>query len=166
MRFGLGFLTAILVIILLALAVPYSSVFNVAATEPDNAVLAWFLSTTMERSVRQQARGVAAPAQATEEHIREGFRFYNEACVYCHGAPGKDPTDIGKGLNPEPPYLPDVVARWSSAELFWIAKNGIKMTGMPAFGETHKDDEIWKVVAFVQRLPKMTEQDYAKMEQP
>ena len=89
-----------------------------------------------------------------------------KACVYCHGAPGKDPTDIGKGLNPEPPYLPDVVARWSGGELFWIAKNGIRMTGMPAFGSTHKDEEIWKVVAFIQRLPTVTEEDYAKMEHP
>ena len=103
----------------------------------------------MRSSVRQQASGIVAPRQASEEEIREGLRFYNEACVYCHGAPGKDPTDIGKGIDPEPPYLPDVVARWSSSELFWIAKNGIRMPGMPAFGPTHKDKEIWKVVAFV-----------------
>jgi mono/diheme cytochrome c family protein len=166
MRFTSGFLAALVLMILVALAVSYSGAFNVAATEADNPLVAWFLSNTKDHSVRQQASGIAAPAQPTEDDIREGFRFYNEACVYCHGAPGKDPTDIGKGLNPEPPFLPDVVARWSSAELFWIAKHGIRMTGMPAFGASHKDEEIWKVVAFVQRLPKMSEQDYAKMEQP
>ena len=89
----------------------------------------------------QRHRG---PRQASEEEIREGFRFYNEACVYCHGAPGKDPTDIGKGIDPEPPYLPDVVARWSGGELFWIAKNGIRMTGMPAFGSTTKTRRFGK----------------------
>jgi mono/diheme cytochrome c family protein len=166
MRFASGFLAAIVLMILVALAIPYSGVVNVAATEQDKGAAAWFLSNTMRSSVRRQSSGIAAPPQASEEEIREGFRFYNEACVYCHGAPGKDPTDIGKGLNPEPPYLPDVVARWSSAELFWIAKNGIRMTGMPAFGSTHKDEEIWKVVAFVQRLPTVTEEDYAKMEHP
>ncbi len=61
-------------------------------------------------------------------------------------------------------HFADVVARWSSSELFWIAKNGIRMTGMPAFGPTHKDEEI--SVAFVQRLPTVTEEDYAKMEHP
>ena len=166
MRFASGFLAAIALLILAALAVSYSGVVNVAATEPDNPVSAWFLSNTMQCSVRQQASGIAAPRQASEEEVREGFRFYSEACVYCHGAPGKEPTDIGKGLNPEPPYLPDVAARWSSAELFWIAKNGIRMTGMPAFGSTHKDEEIWKVVAFVQRLPKVSEEEYTKMEHP
>ena len=166
MRFTSGLLAAIVLVILIALAVSYSGVINIAATEPDNPLTAWFLSNTMEHSVREHAKAIATPPQARDEDVREGFRFYNEACVYCHGAPGKDPTDIGKGLNPEPPYLPDVVGRWSNTELFWIAKNGVRMTGMPAFGPSHKDDEIWKVVAFVQRLPKMTEQDYAKMEQP
>jgi mono/diheme cytochrome c family protein len=166
MKFASGFLAAIVLMILIGLGVSYSGVVNVGAAEPDNALAAWLLSNTKNHSVRNRASGIAAPAQATEQDVRDGFRFYNEACVYCHGAPGKDATDIGKGLNPEPPFLPDVVARWSSTELFWIAKNGIRMTGMPAFGATHKDEEIWKVVAFVQRLPKMNEQDYAKMEQP
>jgi mono/diheme cytochrome c family protein len=166
MRFSSGFLAAIVLIILIGAGVSYSGVVNVAATSPENAVTAWLLSTTMERSVREQAKGSPAAPQLTDKDVLEGFRFYSEACVYCHGAPGKDPTDIGKGLNPEPPYLPDVVARWSNAELFWIVKNGVRMTGMPAFGPSHKDDEIWKVVAFTQRLPKMSEQDYAKLEQP
>src|SRR3954447_16034346 len=166
MRFLSGFAAAVVLTILVAFAVSYSGVLNVAATEPDNAVTTWFLSNTMKHSVREQARAVEAPAVASEENVRKGFRFYSEACVYCHGAPGKDPTDIGKGLNPEPPYLPDVVAGWSGGELFWIVKNGIRMTGMPAFGSTHKDEEIWKVVAFVQRLPAVTEEDYAKMEHP
>ena len=166
MRFASGFLAAIVLMVLVAFAVSYSGVVNVAATEQDKGVAAWLLSNTMQGSVRRQANGIAAPRQASEEEIREEFRFYNEACVFCRGAPGKDPTDIGKGLNPEPPYLPDVVARWSSSELFWIAKNGIRMTGMPAFGPTHKDEEIWKVVAFVQRLPTVTEEDYAKMKHP
>jgi cytochrome c len=111
-------------------------------------------------------QGHRSPAAGERGGDPGRLRFYNEACVYCHGAPGKDPTDIGKGLNPEPPYLPDVVARWSSAEPFWIAKNGIRMTGMPAFGSTHKDEEIWKVVAFVQRLPMVTEGDYVKIGTP
>ena len=166
MRFASGFLAAIVLMILIGLGASYSGAVNVGAAEPDNALVAWFLSNTKDHSVRHRASAIATPAKATEQDVRDGFRFYNAACVNCHGAPGKDPTDIGKGLNPEPPFLPDVAARWSSTELFWIAKNGIRMTGMPAFGASHKDEEIWKVVAFVQRLPKTSEQDYAKMEQP
>jgi hypothetical protein len=72
---------------------------------------------------------------------------------------------IGKGLNPEPPYLADTVGRWTNAQLFWIIKNGIKMTGMGSYGAVHKDEEIWNLVAFVQRLPKMTPEQYGQMEQ-
>jgi hypothetical protein len=51
------------------------------------------------------------------------------------------------------------------AQLFWIIKNGIKMTGMGSYGAVHKDEEIWNLVAFVQRLPKMTPEQYGQMEQ-
>jgi mono/diheme cytochrome c family protein len=56
------------------------------------------------------------------------------------------------------------VARWSSAQLFWIIKNGIKMTGMASYGAVHNDDEIWSLVAFVQRLPNMTPEQFKQME--
>jgi mono/diheme cytochrome c family protein len=108
----------------------------------------------MRRSVVSHAQPITAPTQLTDQQAKEGLRIYKETCIYCHGAPGKDPGDIGKGLNPEAPYLPDTVGRWTSAQLFWIIKNGIKMTGMASYGAAHKDEEIWNLVAFVQRLPK------------
>jgi mono/diheme cytochrome c family protein len=119
----------------------------------------------MQRSVVRHARSIKAPTQLTDQQATDGLRICKETCVYCHGAPGKDPGDIGKGLNPEPPYLADTVSRWSSAELFWIIKHGIKMTGMASYGAVHNDGEIWNLVAFVQRLPKMTPEQYSQMEQ-
>jgi hypothetical protein len=83
--------------------------------------------------------------------------------VYCHAAPGKEPGNIGKGLNPEAVYLPDTVKRWSNAELFWIIKNGIKMTGMASYGAAYKDHEIWSIVAFVQRLSNMTPEQFEQV---
>ena len=165
MRFILGFLAALVVAVVAALAITYSGSYNVAANVPDPGLVSWLLSTNMQRSVTTHAQAVKAPAQLTDEQARQGLRIYKETCVNCHGAPGKDPSDIGKGLNPEPPYLPDTVGRWTSAQLFWIIKNGIKMTGMASYGAVHNDDEIWALVAFVQRLPNMTPEQYAKMEQ-
>jgi mono/diheme cytochrome c family protein len=71
---------------------------------------------------------------------------------------------MGRGLRPQPPPLADVVPEWSTAELFWIAKHGIRMTGMPAWGPTHGDDELWAMVAFVKTLPTMSAEDYRRME--
>jgi mono/diheme cytochrome c family protein len=165
MRFIWGFALALILLVAAALGVTYSGVYNVAANVPDADAVKWLLSTNMQRSVVRHARSINAPTQLTDQQATDGLRIYKETCVYCHGAPGKDPGDIGKGLNPEPPYLADTVSRWSSAELFWIIKHGIKMTGMASYGAVHNDDEIWNLVAFVQRLPKMTPEQYSQKEQ-
>jgi mono/diheme cytochrome c family protein len=165
MRFIWGFVTALVVLGLGASAVTYTGAYNVAANVPDASIVQWFLATTMQRSVVRHAQSINAPGQLTDQQARDGLRIYKETCIYCHGAPGKDPGDIGKGLNPEPPYLPDTVGRWTSAQLFWIIKNGVKMTGMASYGAVHKDEEIWNLVAFVQRLPKMTPEQYSQMDQ-
>jgi mono/diheme cytochrome c family protein len=137
--------------------------YNVAATQQDSGLMRWLLHTTMQRSVSQRARSVQVPAQFTEEQRREGALDFSEMCVGCHGAPGEERGEIGKGLNPSPPNLAEVIPNWSSAEVFWILKNGIRMTGMPAFGPTHSDARLWSIVAFVMQLPKMTSDDYKKM---
>jgi len=81
-------------------------------------------------------------------------------CAGCHGAPGQDPEAMGQGLNPPPPDLAESALEWSPAELFWVTKNGIKMTGMPAWGATHDDDAIWPVVAFLTKLPDLDAAQY------
>jgi len=86
-------------------------------------------------------------------------------CVGCHGAPGVSPSVVGEGLNPEPPDLSEVAAHMTPAEFFWITQNGIKMTGMPAFGPTHSDEELWGIVAIMQKLPELSAEDYKAMKE-
>jgi mono/diheme cytochrome c family protein len=164
MKVVTGVILGWVVLALAALLFVYSGVYNVAASKPENAITAWLFSTTMRRSVARHADPAVAPGQSTDDQVRQGFKLYNETCVYCHGAPGKDPVDIGKGLNPEPPYLADTVDRWTTPELFWIVKNGVRMTGMPSFGGTHSDADLAACVAFIQRLPKMTPEQYTEFE--
>jgi len=164
MKVVIGFILGWVVLAVAALLVVYSGSYDVAASQPENTITAWLLSTTMRRSVAHHADAAATPGPSTEDQVRQGFKLYNETCVYCHGAPGKDPDDIGKGLNPEPPYLADTVGPWTAPELFWIVKNGIRMTGMPSFGGTHADAELKAAVAFIQRLPQMTPEQYAEFE--
>jgi mono/diheme cytochrome c family protein len=147
-----------------ALLIMYTGSYNVAASVPDNPVIRWFLSNTMIHSVTNRAKSVKASEQLTEQQARAGFSIYKNTCVYCHGAPGKDPADIAKGLNPDAPDLADTVGDMTSGELFWIVKNGIKMSAMASYAKVHNDDEIWSLVAFVQRLPKMTPEEYARLE--
>ena len=68
---------------------------------------------------------------------------------------------FSEGMNPDPPDLKDVAGDTEPAELFWVIKNGIKMTGMPSFGKIGMDDkEIWSVVAFIRKLPTVSEADF------
>ncbi len=165
LRFLQGFVAALILLAIAAVAVAYSGIYNVAADAPGIPPLEWLLATTSENSVPVHAKGIRAPARLTDQQALAGLKIYRETCVYCHGAPGQDPGDIGKGLNPEAPYLPDVTGGFSSAELFWIIKNGIRMTGMASYGKVRDDGEIWSLVAFVQRMQKMTPDEYKQMEQ-
>jgi mono/diheme cytochrome c family protein len=149
----------------LALLVIYSGVINVAATQPDNTLVRWALSTASDRSIRYHAQTIKTPALTDAARVKDGFHHYREMCVGCHGAPGLKPSDLNKGLNPKPPKLAESAKEFSAAEIFWVLKNGIKMTGMPAWGSSHKDDDLWDLVAFVKQLPEISPQEYQMMEQ-
>jgi mono/diheme cytochrome c family protein len=122
------------------------------------------LSTTMDNSVRAHAKGITVPPLGDAGMVREGFRHYREMCVDCHLAPGIDSSEISEGLLPGPPRLQEEVEEWTPEELFWITKNGVKMTGMPAWGPTHSDAQIWAIVAFLEKLPQMTAEQYREMD--
>ncbi len=79
------------------------------------------------------------------------------------GHPGVDRTEMGQGLNPEGPSLHETAEQWSDRELFWIAKNGMKFTGMPAFGPTHSTEDVWSMVAFIRRVSELSPEEYAAM---
>jgi mono/diheme cytochrome c family protein len=86
-----------------------------------------------------------------------------DMCGGCHGGPSVERSEIGKGLNPQAPDLADAVPAWSPRQLFWIVKNGLKMTGMPSFGKTHDDNQVWSIVAFIEQLPGMSYEQYQEM---
>jgi hypothetical protein len=84
-------------------------------------------------------------------------------CKSCHGAPGYPAEAVGKGMNPPPPDLKESASEMTPAELFWVTKQGIKMTGMPSWGATHDDEDLWAVVAFMKELPNIDAASYESM---
>ena len=133
MKYVLGGLASLALLLVVVAAFALAGGYNVAATEGHNGLTRWFLATVMRRSVASRATSVNAPTQFTSEQVAEGFSEFDEMCVTCHGAPGRDRGEVGKGLNPRPPKLAEAAKEWSTAELFWIVKHGVKMTGMPGF---------------------------------
>ena len=159
------FLLAVLIglIIVGGLAFIYSGVFDVAASTPHWPITSWVFDTVRTRSIKARASGIEAPPELHDPaKVLVGFEHYAAHCAVCHGAPGVPKGDIGRGLYPPPPDLAKSVQPYSPAELFWIVKHGIKMTGMPSWSD-HSDEEIWATVGFLEQLPAMSEQEYARL---
>lgn len=157
--------TVLVVLVLLAagaVVVAYSGVIDVSALRSDPAPVEWFLVTARRHSIESRIEGMAVPPLDDPAAVAEGMEHYHEMCVTCHGAPGVEPSEIGKGLNPMPPDLTrHELDDEEAAEFFWIVGNGIRSTGMPAFGATHTDEQIWQIVAFLRQLPELSPEDYA-----
>lgn len=121
-----------------------------------------------DRAIARHAKSIQSiPGQAGPESIARGLIHYRENCMPCHGAPDGSAAEFSAGLNPGPPPLEiEKVQKRPDTELFWIVKNGIRMTGMPAFNINHTDDEIGDIVRFVRQLPKLTDEEKALLAQP
>jgi plastocyanin/mono/diheme cytochrome c family protein len=158
-------LVAVLVLaIAAALIVIYSGIYNIAADDSHFDMVRWTLATAKRNSVAQYAENIVAPQDlAAEARVQAGAQMYRETCVQCHLAPGMSPTPLHEGLKPTPPKFAEGLPDFAPRELFWIVKHGYKMTGMPAWGKTHTDEEIWDAVAFLARLPNLSSSEYADL---
>jgi mono/diheme cytochrome c family protein len=118
----------------------------------------------LNRSIAHRAPKVANPLGRSPAAVAAGLALFRTHCVDCHGAPGVDPTEAGASLNPPAPglTLPRVQAR-SDGELQWIVSNGIRMTGMPAFGASRSENEVWQLVAALRRLPHLSPEERQRL---
>ncbi|MRV73622.1 c-type cytochrome [Duganella sp. FT92W] len=133
--------------------------YDVASTDQHFQPTHSLLEYTMRASVRRQAAGIRPPAL---DHVRaqRGATVYAAHCTACHGGPGVAPQPFALGMQPVPGALIDAARNWQSAELYWITRHGIKMSGMPAWQYRLDESALWDVVAFLQRLPLMSPADY------
>ena len=143
----------------------WAGLYNVGATRQHMQPVFSVLKVAMHRSVRLHARNIEPPPLEDEAMIRRGATCFHDKCVQCHGAPGVAQADIGKSMQPLPGPLVDATRNFHPRELYWITRHGLRLSGMPAWEFRLTDGEIWDVVAFLQRLPKLTPQAYAAMAQ-
>jgi mono/diheme cytochrome c family protein len=153
-----------LIAIILAIASTayfFGGFYSVAATEEEAGGVQWALIQVRSASINHHAVDVPPAKLDDAARIQAGAKIFAAiGCVNCHGAPGVKWAKFSEGLQPDPPELKDVVDHRSPAQLFWVIKNGIKMTGMPAFARAAKDDDLWSIVAFLKKLPTVTDGDY------
>jgi hypothetical protein len=140
----------------------FGGFYSVAGTanEPDivKSVLVRVRTASIARHAKDPVPGNLEEPATIQAGARE---FVEHGCTNCHGGPGVNWAKFSEGLHPDPPDLKDVVGDRTPAELFWVIKNGINMTGMPSFALAGaKDDELWRIVAFLKRLPNVSEADF------
>ena len=163
MRYLIGFAGALLLAVIVGGLIIWTGAYNFAATDAHASVVRSLIDTALHKSVASRADDLQAP-EFTDADLRHGAREFAEYCVHCHGAPGVKPHEWTTGMRPNPPPLSRAAREWSVEETFWIVKHGIKMSGMPAFGDTESEKTMWHIAGFVNRLPQMSAAEYARLQ--
>ncbi|MDI1253325.1 cytochrome c [Thermomonas sp.] len=140
----------------------WSGLYNIGADDPHWAPTRAAIEMLRHRSIESRAHDIQVPDLEDASRIRLGAVNYSAMCTGCHLSPGADDTEIRPGLYPMPPDLSKEVALDPKHD-FWIIKHGIKLTAMPAWGKTHTDEQIWNMVAFLQKFRGMTPAQYAQL---
>ena len=129
----------------------------------------------LEELIARTKRNLATPAsvkkmrnpqQLAPENIREGMEHFADHCAVCHANNGNGDTTFGRNMYPKPPDLRKAQTQeLTDGEIYSIIQNGIRLTGMPAFGEPNRTDDLstWNLVLFIRHLPSLTTEEEAEM---
>ena len=135
----------------------WSGVYNISSAvqhlQPTYTLLQW----VGERSIKRHAAGIAEPPRLDEPALlARGALCYRDKCLVCHGGPGVVQGEVARGMQPLPGPLVDAAPRFRPRELYWVIREGIKMSGMPAWGYRLSEADHWALVGFLQQLPALT----------
>lgn len=135
---------------------------DLSAQVQDPPAVASAIIRVRKASIQRHATDRAPANFGDIARVQSGARAFAAAgCSNCHGAPGVKWQKFSEGLNPDPPDLKEVAGELDPPEIFWVVKNGIRMTGMPSFGAIGVgDDDIWSITAFVKKIGSVSEDDY------
>lgn len=164
-NFLLGILSALAAVAVIAGAVLYSGVIDMAADTPHSRPVYRLIEFAREQSIAHRARDITPPADlAAPERLRRGAGNYDAMCAGCHLSPDQRTSEIRAGLYPQPRDLTETTGEASAARQFWIIKHGIKATGMAAWSQGGMEDAaIWDMVALLQQLPKLDAAQYRQL---
>jgi cytochrome c553 len=160
-----GFRAAVLGLVAAAVGmlVVISGIVPIKASSGHWTITQAFLQFAKRRSVATHTLTIKVPPLDEHRLIVTGATHYDFGCRPCHGSPALTQPTIAAKMLPRPPDLRESIARYDPAEMFYIVKHGIKLTGMPAWPAQERDDEVWAMVAFLRRLPALSSQGYQEL---
>jgi mono/diheme cytochrome c family protein len=136
-----------------------------SARDNPSALEAFVARTARKLSISASERDARNPFTPTAEVLSEARAHFADHCATCHANDGSGKTEIGQNLYPKPPDMrQSETQNLTDGQIYYIIHNGIRLTGMPAWGGPGKDDDSWKLVLFIQHLPRMTSEEMKEME--
>ena len=151
-KFFVGLIVGAVGLILAAWAYTRSGYMPVSADVSPGAFERYIASTALDASIERQAPRAKNPVPITDGNLIDGMKFYTMNCAQCHGELTRKESPLGESFYPAAPQLilhPLDDPEW---HIFYAVKHGIARTGMPAWGKTASDDDLWKVTAFLSRI--------------
>jgi mono/diheme cytochrome c family protein len=150
-----GFAGGTIVLILIALLFLETGRVDIRADVPPSPWISRFLDIATHASVRRHAPAAQSPLPLNDEQVLiAGGKLYLNDCVGCHGEPGK-PSKFGATFYPPVPQLAQTPTRYSEAQIVWIAKHGVRRSGMGAEGASYSDIDYWRLAACIRRLTQL-----------
>jgi mono/diheme cytochrome c family protein len=161
--------------ILLGIVIAIGLIVAVAVSVLHDGVSSRVNPSALEIMLARQARHMAIPKSArkrqnmaadTPENLRDARLHFADHCAICHANDGSCDTPFGRNLYPKPPDLRRAQTQnLMDGEIFWIIENGVRFTGMPAFGGGHgSEEDSWKLVRFIRHLQQLTAEERMEME--
>jgi mono/diheme cytochrome c family protein len=139
---------------------------GMSARATPSAVEAYLGRSVRNMSIPKTARQMQNPMTASPENLLEAQRHFADHCASCHGNDGSGATEMGRKLYPPAPDMSlPATQNLSDGELYYIIENGVRFTGMPAWGAGGPNDhDTWHLVLFIRHLPQMSRQDFLDMQ--
>jgi mono/diheme cytochrome c family protein len=155
-NFILGMIFTLVVLMVGVVWVTRMGLVKVQADQPPSSLERWFLGGASDASVERHAPKERNPVPATEENIVAGAQLYVNHCAGCHGTPSNPNSPLAHSFDPPVPrffmHAPDMPENQN----FYVAKHGLRFTGMPAWDKTLSDQQIWEIVTFMSNIPKLS----------
>lgn len=162
-RWRIGILVLVIALVVLPIAAVLRGGVSArpAPGAAEVAVARWLRSLLIPAAARE-ARN---PLSMEPRLVAEGRAHFADHCASCHANDGSGETGLGRGLSPRAPDMRGPATQGlTDGELFYLIENGVRLTGMPAWGGAGKPEETWKLVHFVRHLPALTPDEVAEME--
>jgi thiosulfate dehydrogenase len=157
--FILGVVAALVALALAAYLAITAGVMPANADAKPSKLERWMASRSLHATLAREAPTNPNPVPLNDANLIAGIKLYAANCAICHGTAGAQPSHIARGLYQKPPQLAkDGVEDDPEGVTYWKVAHGIRLTGMPSFGQTLNDTQIWELALFLKNMDKLPPQ--------